>query len=119
MKLKVNDQVKIVLGKDRGKTGKVERVLPKIQSVLVEGINQYKRHVKSQGQNQPGGVVDITKPLNIAKVQLICPKCHQPTRVGYETKGDKKLRICRKCHKPIDVGSTKAKKPASTAKRGE
>lgn len=107
MKLKVGDTVKVTLGKDRGKTGKIEKVLPKHNTLVVGGVNLYKKHLKSQGEKKPGGIIDITKPLNVAKVVLICPKCHQPTRVGYQGEAKKKTRICRKCSKPINGGTTK------------
>lgn len=103
MKLKINDTVKVTLGKDRGKTGKVEKVLPKINAVVVAGINLYKKHKKAQGEKQPGGIIEILKPLNVAKVALVCPKCHQPTRIGYQDQDTKKVRICKKCHKPISA----------------
>lgn len=101
MKLKLGDTVKISLGKDRGKTGKIEAVLPKRNSVIITGLNLYKKHRKAQGKNQPGGIIEITKPLNVAKLTLICPNCHQPTRVGYQGELKKKLRICKKCQKPL------------------
>lgn len=101
MKLKVNDQVIVVLGKDRGKTGKVEKVIPRRDSVVVGGVNVYKKHVKKTGKDQPGQIVELTKPLKVAKVQLICPKCHKPTRVGFMIEKGKKLRMCRKCKKTI------------------
>lgn len=101
MKLQVGDQVKITLGKDRGKTGKIEKVFPKKNAVLVTGINVFKKHLKAQGQDKPGGIIDVTRPLNIAKVALICPKCHQSTRVGYQGESRKKIRLCRKCQKPL------------------
>lgn len=104
MKLKVGDTVKVTLGKDRGKTGKIEKVLPKHNALVVAGVNLYKKHLKSQGEKKPGGIIDITKPLNIAKVALICPKCHQQTRISYQGEGRKKVRLCRKCQKPIDRG---------------
>ncbi|AKM79722.1 MAG: 50S ribosomal protein L24 [Candidatus Beckwithbacteria bacterium GW2011_GWB1_47_15] len=102
MKLKPADTVKVVLGRDRGRSGKVEAVLPRINSVIVAGVNQVKKHQKAQGQNRPGGIVDISKPLNVAKVKLICPQCHQPTRVGFQGEGKKKVRVCKKCGKPVD-----------------
>jgi large subunit ribosomal protein L24 len=107
MKLKIGDTVKIILGKDRGRTGKVEKILPKKASVIVTGINVYKKHLKSKGQDQPGGIIDITRPLSVAKVALICPKCKIPTRVGYQGSGNQKIRICRKCQQPITSGEKK------------
>lgn len=102
MKLKVNDTIKVTLGKDRGKTGKIEKVLPKKNMVLVPGVNVYKKHLKAQGENKPGGIIDLVKPMYVSKVALICPKCKKITRVGYEGQGKKKVRICKKCQKPID-----------------
>ncbi len=101
MKLLKGDEVKIVLGKDKGKMGKVEKVFARENSVLVEGVNQYKRHVKARQQGQTSEIVTITKPLAVAKVQLVCPKCKKITRVGYKMEKDSKVRICRKCGKEI------------------
>jgi len=101
MKLKKGDEIKVVLGKDKGKTGKVEKIFTKENSVLVIGINEYKRHMKARSQGQTSEIVTVTKPLNIAKVQLVCPKCKKITRVGYKIEKGNKFRICRKCGKEI------------------
>ncbi len=101
MKIKKGDEVQVMLGKDKGKKGKVEQIFPKLARVLVAGVNIYKRHRKSRGQNQPGGIIDITKPLPVANIALICPKCQQPTRVGWKLQGEKRVRICRKCGQEI------------------
>lgn len=101
MKLLKGDEVKIVLGKDKGKTGKVEQVFAKENAVIVGGVNQYKRHMKARQQGQTSEIVTITKPLDVAKVQLVCPKCKKMTRVGYAMEKDKKVRVCRKCGKEI------------------
>lgn len=97
MKIHKGDLVAIVIGKDEGKTGKVEKVLTKESKVLVEGVNQYKRHIKARTQGQQSEIVTITKPLPVANVALICPKCKEQTRVGYSISKDSKERICRKC----------------------
>jgi len=98
MKLKKGDQVLVVAGKDRGRKGRIEKVLPKQGKVLIPGINVYKKHAKPRGESQPGGVIEIVKPLPVSNVALICPKCNQPTRVGYRVnKNGSKVRICRKC----------------------
>lgn len=102
MKFKINDTIKITLGKDRGKTGKIEAVFPKKDKVVVSGLNLYKKHLKSRGQGKAGSKVDLPRPLALSKIALICPKCHQPTRVGYDCTANKKIRICKKCVKPID-----------------
>lgn len=99
-KIKKGDEVKLTLGKDRGKTGKVERVLPKEGKVMVVGLNTVKRHIRKQAGVE-GGIIEITKPMNISNVVLVCPSCKKQTRAGFEIKGDVKIRICRKCKKEI------------------
>ncbi len=101
MKIHKGDEVKIVLGKDKGKTGKVEKIMPKEDMVIVTGMNQYKRHMKARSQSQSSEIVTITKPMDVAKVRLVCPKCHIITRVGYKMEGEKKVRICRKCDQAL------------------
>ena len=97
MKIKKNDTIVVTAGKDKGKQGKVERVFLKEELVLVPGINQYKKHRKSQGEGKPGEILTLDRPLGMGKVALICPKCKQPTRVGYKFADGKKIRVCRKC----------------------
>jgi len=101
MKLLKNDEVKVVAGKDKGKTGKIEKVFTKEGKVLLEGINQYKRHMKSRMQGEASQILTITKPLPVANVQLVCPKCKELTRVGYKIEKDKKFRICKKCKSEV------------------
>ena len=97
MKIKKGDTVKVILGKDADKLGKVEKVFSKTDKVLVEGVNQYKRHIKSRMQGQKSEIVTITKPLPVTNVALLCPKCKQPTRIGYKVLKDSKVRVCKKC----------------------
>src|SRR5438105_3508802 len=99
-KLKKGDKVKVLLGKDNGKQGSVERVNAKEGRVFIAGVNTYKRHVKSQGQVQ-GGIIDIIKSVNISNVILVCPNCQKPTRVGFKITDGKKTRVCKKCKKEI------------------
>jgi large subunit ribosomal protein L24 len=101
MKLKKGDNVKVVIGKDKGKDGKIEKVFPKIGKVLVTNVNQYKRHLKARSQNQPSEIVTLTKPLPEENVMLICPKCHKETRVGYKIEKNVKSRICKKCNSEV------------------
>lgn len=101
MKLKKNDEVIIVKGKDKGKKGKIEKVYESLGKVLVPGVNLYKRHYKSRLQNKPSEIIEITKPLPIANVALLCPSCHKMTRVGYKIENKEKIRICKKCNKKI------------------
>ncbi|MDP2671822.1 MAG: 50S ribosomal protein L24 [bacterium] len=97
MKIKRGDNVIVTLGKDKGKTGKVEKVFTSEAKVAVAGINMYKKHLKSRKGVAQAGIVDIIKPLAISNVALVCPKCNLPTRVSFEVKGKEKLRICKKC----------------------
>ncbi len=97
MKILKNDEVIVTRGKDKGKSGKVEGVVTKGAKVLVAGVNQYKRHRKAKNQNEQSQIVTITKPLPVSNVALLCPKCKKPTRVGYKTEKDKKVRVCKKC----------------------
>lgn len=101
MKIRKGDTVLITAGKDKGKKGKVERVYPDEQMVLVPGLNLFKRHLKKRTEGQKGGIVTFSRPINMANVAIICPKCSKPTRVGFQLSGDDKIRICRKCQQPI------------------
>lgn len=102
MKIHKGDEVIVTLGKDKGKKGKVEKILPKSKAVVVNGVNLYKRHVKKQSRETKGQVVEIKKPLAISKVAVICPSCKKPTRIGYKMEGQEKKRMCKKCKKIID-----------------
>lgn len=99
-KIKKGDNVKILLGKDSGKTGTIERVLTRTDKVVVAGANVYKRSVK-RTSGQEGGIVELVKPMNISNVALICPTCKKQTRVGFKIEGKDKIRVCRKCGKEI------------------
>ncbi len=99
-KIKKGDKVQVMIGKDRGKTGNIERVLVTKLQVFISGVNMVKRHVKKQNQTE-GGIIEIIKPVNISNVQLICPSCKKITRVGFKVEEKKKVRICLKCKKQI------------------
>jgi large subunit ribosomal protein L24 len=101
MKLKKGDLVKVVKGKDKDKTGKIEKVFYKANKVLVAGVNQYKRHLKARSQRQPSEIATIIKPLPLGNVVFVCPKCHLSTRIGFTFEDNKKVRICRKCKQKI------------------
>lgn len=103
MKIKIGDQVLVTAGKDKGKRGKVTGVLPRSRRVVAEKINVYVRHIKPKGKGQAGQILKRERPLTIANVALVCPKCKEQTRVGYKiTREGKKVRICRKCEGEID-----------------
>lgn len=98
MKLRKGDTVKVVKGKDKGRTGKIEKILPGIGKILIPGVNVYKKHAKPRSEKERGGVIEVVKPLPVANVALVCPKCSQQTRIGYQVdKSGEKHRICRKC----------------------
>jgi large subunit ribosomal protein L24 len=101
MKIKKGDTVLIIRGKDRGKSGKVVKVIPKENKIVVEGLNLVKKHVKPKRQGEKGKIIEIPAPLYISKVKLICPNCNKPTRVGYKIEGEEKFRICKKCQSKI------------------
>ena len=97
MHVKTGDTVVILSGKDKGKQGKVLEVSPKENKVIVEGINFVTKHVKPRMMGQSGSIVQAEAPVFASKVQLVCPKCGKPTRVGHEMDGKNSLRICKKC----------------------
>jgi large subunit ribosomal protein L24 len=99
-KIKKGDSVKILAGKDSGRTGTVDRVLVKSGKVVVAGVNVYKRSVKKQGDQQ-GGIIDLIKPVDASNVILVCPSCKKVTKVGFKIEGKEKIRICKKCGKEI------------------
>lgn len=100
MKIRLNDQVKVMTGKDRGKTGKVIRVLPKTDQVVVEGLNISKRHV-GRRSGQEGQIVELVKPMAVANIALVCPECKSVSRIGFKVENNVKSRICKKCKQVI------------------
>lgn len=101
MKLKKGDTVLVIIGKDKGRKGKIEKIFPKTREVVVNGVNISKRHTKKRDEKNPGGIIEITKPLAVSKVALICPKCTKQTRIGYFVAKGEKVRVCRKCEQKI------------------
>ncbi|MGC9046895.1 MAG: 50S ribosomal protein L24 [Minisyncoccia bacterium] len=101
MKIKKGDLVKILKGKDRGKTGKVIKVFTRDNKVTVEGLNLFKKHVRPRRQGEKGEIVQVARPLAIANVMLICPSCGKATRVGYRFENNNKVRYCKKCESKI------------------
>ena len=99
-----NDNVVIVTGKDRGKRGRVLKVLPARNRLVGEGANMVKRHTRPNPQrNIKGGIVEREGALHASNVQIVCPECGAPTRIGHQVLGDgRKVRVCRKCDGAVD-----------------
>lgn len=97
MKIKKNDQVKVLSGKDRGKTGKVLRIFAMEDKVIVEGANIVKKHVRPRKEGEKGQRIELPGKTDISNVMLICPKCGKPARVGYKVSGKDKFRVCKQC----------------------
>jgi len=103
MKIRKNDTILVIAGKDRGKTGKVRQALPGKGKIMVEGINMVKRHSKARGQARQAGVIQLEAPLSVSNVMLLCNKCNKPARIGFRVLSDgKKTRVCRACGEVID-----------------
>lgn len=101
MKVKKGDTVLIIAGKDKGKTGKIMKALPKEAKVLIEGINLRKKHTRPKREGEKGQVVEVPAALDVSDVKMICPKCGKVTRIGYKIEKDIKKRICKKCKQEI------------------
>ena len=101
MKIRKGDNVKILSGNDKGKTGEVLEVIPKTEKIIVKGINIRKKHVKPRKQGEEGGIIPVECAIHVSKVNVVCPKCGKATRIGYETEKDQKVRVCRKCNAKI------------------
>ena len=101
--VKKGDLVLVIAGKDRGKSGKVIRVMPKKEAVIVERLNMVKRHLRPSPTTGKGGIVEKEAPIHVSNVQILCGKCNRPTRVGHRILEDgTKVRVCKKCGEPLD-----------------
>ncbi len=95
-KLRKEDQVQVIAGKDKGKQGKVVRIIREKDRAIVAGVNMVKKAQKKRKQTDRGGIIEIEAPIQISNVMIVCRKCG-PTRIGYKIEGDTKKRVCRKC----------------------
>jgi len=103
VEIRKNDSVMVIAGKERGKTGKILRVLPEKSAVIVERLNLVKRHSKPRGPQQPGGIVEKEAAIHSSNVMIMCDKCNAPVRIGRKILADgKKIRICRSCNEALD-----------------
>jgi large subunit ribosomal protein L24 len=102
-RVKKNDTVMVIAGKERGKTGKVLRVLPEENRAVVERLNVVKRHMKPRGPQSPGGIVEKEAPLHLSNLMPVCDRCNAPVRIGTRVLQDgSKARVCRRCNELLD-----------------
>ena len=103
MKVRKNDTVLVIAGKDRGKKAKVRFAYPKKGKVMVEGVNMIKRHSRAVKGARQAGIIERESALDVSNVMLLCNKCDRPTRVGFQLLEDgKKVRVCRRCSEALD-----------------
>ncbi len=102
MKIKKEDKVLIIAGKDKGKTGKVMHAFPKDRQVIVEGLNLMKKHVRPKKQGESGQIIEFPAPIHVSNVKFICPKCDKATRLAIKKERESKKRVCKKCDKVVD-----------------
>lgn len=102
LKIRRDDVVKIILGKDRGKTGKVMAVLPRQRRVLVESVNMVKKHVRPRRAGEKGSRVSVAAPVHISNVQVVCGACKKSSRLGIKREAGQRRRVCKKCQAMID-----------------
>ena len=97
MRIKKGDNVSVLSGNDKGKTGEVLEVLPKADKIVVKGVNVRKKHVKPRKAGEEGGIISVECAIPSSKVNVVCPKCGKVTKVGYTVEKDEKVRVCKKC----------------------
>ena len=101
LRIKTGDTVRVLRGRDRGKSGKIMAVMPSENRVLVEGINMIFKHVRPRRSGEKGQRVQVAAPTRVSNVQLVCPNCKKGTRVGRRREGDKGVRFCKQCEAVI------------------
>ena len=97
MRIKKGDNVQVLSGNDKGKTGEVLEVIPKLEKVVVKGINVRKKHVKARKQGEESGIISVECAIPSSKVNVVCSKCGKATKVGYSEEKGEKIRVCKKC----------------------
>lgn len=100
LKIKIGDTVEIISGSERGTRGEVLRLLPRKRRVVVRGVNLRKKHqrqIQAAGRTMSPGIIQFEAPIHVSNVMLVCPKCNEPARIGYQVDGKNRQRICRKC----------------------
>jgi large subunit ribosomal protein L24 len=102
MNIKKNDTVKVMAGKDKGKTGKVSQVFKVLNKVVVEKLNKRYKNLRPRKEGEKGQRIEFDAPMDASNVMLVCKKCAKTTRVGYKISGDKKYRVCKKCKETLN-----------------
>ncbi len=103
LSVKKGDRVEVIAGKDKGKRGKILRVIPDKARVVVEKVHMIKRHTKPTQKNPQGGIIEREAPIHVSNVMVVCPSCNQPTRIGRRvTEEGAKVRVCRRCGAEIE-----------------
>ena len=97
MRIKKGDNVQVLSGNDKGKTGEVLEVMPKADKIVVKGVNIRKKHVKARRQGEESGMISVECAIPTSKVNVVCPKCGKTTKVGYSIEKEEKVRVCKKC----------------------
>ena len=97
MRIKKGDNVQVLSGNDKGKTGEVLQINPKTDKIIVKGINVRKKHVKARRQGEESGIIAIECAIPSSKVNVVCSKCGKATKIGYQIEKDQKVRVCKKC----------------------
>lgn len=119
MNIKKGDTVKILYGKDSGKTGIVLSVLRKTEKILVSGLNKVTKHIKGDGKTRKSEIVNVERPMPVAKLMVVCPSCGKPTRVKNERKGDGYIRICKNCGKEFESKKVESKEETKVVKKSK
>ncbi len=103
MRIKKGDQVRVLAGKDKGREGEISRVIPQRNAVIIEGVNEVKRHQKATSETMQGGIIDKTMPIDVSNVAILSPADGKPTRVGYRfSESGEKIRVCKRTGVDLD-----------------
>ncbi len=112
-KFKIGDTIKVTIGKDKGREGTIEGIDFTKMTAFIPGVNVYKKHIKAAvAADQKGGIYEISRPLNFAKIAVVCPSCKKATRIGIKMEGKEKTRFCKKCGKSLSAQKVKLQKKA-------
>jgi large subunit ribosomal protein L24 len=102
-KIRRNDTVRVMAGKDRGRQGEVRQVFPAKSRAIVTGVNMSRRHRRARSATEPGGIVDVEAAIHVSNLRLVCPSCDAPVRVGFRLLDDgRKVRYCKRCDEAVD-----------------